>query len=249
MSVHESQLPPPRSTRNPLPPITVEAAARSFYKQAVGYGFSLSDFVSFTNTLLGIAMAPRDLEGIPSEGPASEGPRSERARYRHFPLVGEKVSIRPFGERDDRALLERWVDDEQGRFFLFSTASGQTLQVDDVLLRARKLLGMVMFEGRAVGAIAFLDHSPDQRRAELRKIIGERQLRGRGLGREASRLWVGYGLGALGLKKIYLNTLSTHIGNIKINEEIGFQVEGILRNEVLIDGTYRDVLRMGLWHE
>ena len=62
-------------------------------------------------------------------------------------------------------------------------------------------------------------------------------------------LWVGYGLGALGLKKIYLNTLSTHIGNIKINEEIGFQVEGILRNEVLVDGTYRDVLRMGLWHE
>jgi RimJ/RimL family protein N-acetyltransferase len=62
-------------------------------------------------------------------------------------------------------------------------------------------------------------------------------------------LWVGYGLGALGLKKIYLNTLSTHIGNIKISEQLGLQVEGILRNEVLIDGVYRDVLRMGLWHE
>jgi len=248
MSVHESQLPPPRSTRISLPPITVEAAARSFYKQAVGYGFSLSDFVRFTNSLLGIAMTPHDPEGIPSEGPPSEGPRSERTRYQAFPLVGFKVTIRRY-EPGDRVLLERWVDDEQGRFFLFSTASGETLQVDDVLLRAQQLLGIVMYEGRPAGAIAYLDHNRAQRRAELRKIIGERELRGRGLGREASRLWVGYGLGALKLKKIYLNTLSTQLANIKINEEIGFQVEGILRNEVLVDGTYRDVLRMGLWHE
>ncbi len=249
MSVHESQLPPPRSTRSPLPPITVEAAARTFYRQAVGYGFSLSDFVRFTNTLLGIAMAPQDPEGgVASEGSASESPRSERMRYQSFPLVGEKVSIRRY-EPDDRALLERWVDDDLGKFFLFSTASGQTLQLDDVLLRAHQLLGIVMFEGRPAGAIAYLDHNRTQRRAELRKLIGERELRGRGLGREAARLWVGYGLGALKLKKIYLNTLSTHIGNVKINEAIGFQVEGILRNEVLVDGTYRDVLRMGLWHE
>jgi RimJ/RimL family protein N-acetyltransferase len=240
----ESQVPPPRSNRS-LPQITLEAAARSFYKQAVGYGFSLSDFVRFTNILLGIAMAPRDPEAVP----ASEGPRSDRVRYQSFPLVGEKVKIRLFGEPDDRALLERWVADDDGRFFLFSTASGETLAVDDVLVRARKLLGMVMYEGQPVGAIAYLDHNKKQRRAELRKIIGERSLRRRGLGREASQLWVGYGLGALGLKKIYLNTLATQIGNIKINEEIGFQVEGILRNEVLVDGTYHDVLRMGLWHE
>jgi RimJ/RimL family protein N-acetyltransferase len=255
MSFHESPLPPPRSARDSLPPITVETAARSFYKQAVGYGFSLADFVRFANVLLGIAMAPQRQSpiGAPTAKPPgavpSEGPRSERTRYRDLPLLGDQVSIRRFGEPDDRALLERWVADEQGRFFLLSTASGQSLKVDDLLLRAQRLLGMVMFEGRPVGAVAYLDHRPDQGRAELRKIIGERHLRGRGLGREAARLWVGYGLGALGLKKIYLNTLSTHIGNIKINEEIGFQLEGILRNEVLVDGTYRDVLRMGLWHE
>ena len=244
MSVHESQPPPPHSSRTPLPPITVEAAARSFYKQAVGYGFTLSDFVRFTNTLLGIAMTPRDPEAV-----LSEGPRSERTRYRDFPLIGERVSIRRFGEPDDRALLEGWVADADGRFFLLSTASGQALHLDDLLLRAHRLVGIVMFEGRPIGCVAYLDHRLDQRRAELRKIIGERGLRGRGLGHEASRLWVGYGLGALALKKIYLNTLSTHIGNIKINEQLGFQVEGILRNEVLIDGVYRDVLRMGLWHE
>ena len=37
-----------------------------------------------------------------------------------------------------------------------------------------------------------------------------------------------------------------NIGNIKLNEELGFQVEGILRNEVYFDDQYHDILRMGM---
>ncbi len=33
---------------------------------------------------------------------------------------------------------------------------------------------------------------------------------------------------------------------LKINEELGFKVEGILRDEILFDGIPHDVLRMGL---
>ena len=34
---------------------------------------------------------------------------------------------------------------------------------------------------------------------------------------------------------------------MRLNQDLGFRVEGILRNEVLVDGTYHDVLLMGLW--
>ena len=63
---------------------------------------------------------------------------------------------------------------------------------------------------------------------------------------EATRLWIRYGVNVLKLEKIYVSTLQTQISNIKLNESIGFRVEGLLRNEVLIDGTRHDVLRMGL---
>ena len=68
-----------------------------------------------------------------------------------------------------------------------------------------------------------------------------------GLAKEATRLWIQYGLSALKLKKIYVNTLNTNIRNIRLNEELGFKVEGLLCNEVFVDGQYKDVLRMGLW--
>jgi diamine N-acetyltransferase len=97
--------------------------------------------------------------------------------------------------------------------------------------------------------VAFLDYDADQRKAELRKVVGDPAQRGKGYGKEASALWIRYGITTLGLKKIYLNTLETNIHNVHLNEELGFRVEGILRNELLIDGEYRDVLRMGLWSE
>jgi RimJ/RimL family protein N-acetyltransferase len=225
--------------------VTIEASARSFYKQGVGYGFGLSDFVRFTNVLLGIAMAPQD-DMPPSSRVAPDG---KRRQYHELPLAGRRVVVRRYGEPGDQELLQSWVHDEEGRFFLLSTASGRVRDVDDLVKGDHNLLGMVVFEGRPVGCVAYLDHDPDQHRAELRKLIGEASVRGRGLGREASKLWVGYGIGALRLRKIYLNTLVTHIRNIAINEEIGFRVEGILRNEVVVDGKHRDVLRMGLWHE
>jgi RimJ/RimL family protein N-acetyltransferase len=228
-----------------LPNVTIEAAARSFYKQAVGYGFALTDFVRFTNLILGIAMAPSE-DPPPS---SSVAPGGMKRRFHELPLQGRRVVVRRYGEPGDREALQGWVHDEEGRFFLLSAASGRVHDVDDLVKDARNLVGMVLYEGRPVGCVAYLDHDPDQHRAELRKLIGEVQVRGRGLGREASKLWVGYGIGALGLRKIYVNTLATHIRNISINEEIGFRVEGILRNEVLVDGTHRDVLRMGLWHE
>ena len=74
-------------------------------------------------------------------------------------------------------------------------------------------------------------------------------MRGEPLVKEATRLWIQYGIEVLGLKKICLNTLNTHIRNIKLYEDLGFEFEGILRNEVFFDGRYHDVLRMGMLTE
>ena len=58
-----------------------------------------------------------------------------------------------------------------------------------------------------------------------------------------------YGAVTLDLRKIYLNTFNTNIRNIKLNEELGFRVEGILRNEMFFEGEFKDILRMGFFRE
>jgi RimJ/RimL family protein N-acetyltransferase len=228
-------------SRPPHADITIEAAARGFHREAVSYGFSLCDFVSFASTLLGLAIATPH-----GRKERADGPQPPIDRHASLPVVGPNVTIRSFGDPGDRECLQRWVADAEGRFFLLSTASGRWQDVEHLVQSPANRIGMVTVARRPIGCVAYLDYRADQGRAELRKMIGERDMRGRGFAREAATQWLGYGLGALGLKKVYLTTLVTDIRNIKINENLGFRVEGILRKEVLVDGDYHDVLRMGL---
>jgi RimJ/RimL family protein N-acetyltransferase len=48
------------------------------------------------------------------------------------------------------------------------------------------------------------------------------------------------------LKKIFLYTLATNGANLRVNEQIGFRIEGVLQAEVSIDGERVDLVRMAL---
>ena len=229
-----------------LPDRTIETLARGFFREASAYGFSQADYLRFMNRLLELSVAA---EGDPT-------PRSLRldappmAALYTLPLCGDQVHIRAFDRDRDMDLLAGWMADEFGRNFLMARTRSRSLKLGDVVDDPASLVGIVTLpDGLPIGATAFLNIDVDQRMAELRKLIGEPSMRARGYAKAASRLWVGYGFRGLRLHKIYLNTLNTNLRNIQLNEDLGFRVEGILHDEVLIDGTYHDVLRMAIWED
>lgn len=125
--------------------------------------------------------------------------------------------------------------------------SGEVLNLSALLNQSQNVIGMITLpDGTPIGCLAFLNVNRDQGRAELRKLIGEREMRGRGLAKQATALWIRYAAEGLALRKICLYTLGSNIRNIQLNEDLGFEVEGILRNEVVVDGRPHDVVRMGL---
>jgi len=101
-------------------------------------------------------------------------------------------------------------------------------------------------DGTPFGIVGYLNHDREQRKAELRKLIGDPAMRGKGYGKKATKLWLSYGIHGLRLRKIYLYTFDTNLRNIRLNEELGFKLEGIYRAENIIDGIPKDVIRMGL---
>jgi len=240
------------NTDKNIPETTLEALVRSFFKESSKYGFKQVDYVRFVNMLLDFAMKPTDEE---RENEIQE--KSEKTNIKpqvsesvSLPIKGNRIQIRAYKPSKDETLFEKWLADDFGRHFLLSRTTAVTMKIDQLLRNDANIVGVVtLLDGKPIGAVAFLDFDSVQRKAELRKLIGEPDMRGKGFGKEATRLWIAYGKNALGLKKIYLNTLNTNIHNIQLNEELGFKVEGILRNEVFVDGEYRDVLRMALWKE
>jgi RimJ/RimL family protein N-acetyltransferase len=229
-----------------IPHATIDALARSIYKEASTYGFQQVDIIRLINELMDLCTDSDGSNGSPTDGGRLSA-NFISGEISDLPLSGERVLIRKFDEENDRRLLEQWLPDRYGRYFVLSCATAQSITIDALTDSPNNHLGIVtLHDGRPIGAMAYLDHSREQRRAELRKLIGDLDARGQGFAEEATRLWIGYGARALGLEKIYVSTLQTQLANIKLNEHVGFRVEGLLHNEVLIDGERHDVLRMGL---
>lgn len=229
-----------------IPHATIDALARTIYKEASTYGFQQVDIIRLINELMDLCTESGATRKIAPEDSLTHANYIEDSII-GLPLAGDRVAVRAFNGHEDRKLLERWLPDRYGRYFVLSCATAQSITIDGLTKSPSNHVGIVTLrDGRPIGAMAYLDYSKEQKRAELRKLIGELDARGQGLAEEATRLWIRYGVNVLGLNKIYVSTLQTQISNIKLNESIGFRVEGLLRNEVLIDGSRHDVLRMGL---
>lgn len=232
-----------------IPEQTISTLARSIFREASSYGFGQVDVVRLVNELMDLCTGDPAANSVPQTRAIEDLDKLSQSTGQ-LPLIGERVKIRAYQSDTDQQLLEDWLPDKYGRYFVLSCATAQNITVAALTESENNHLGIITsMDDKPIGALAYLDHSETQRRAELRKLIGDVNSRGQGLAEEATRLWVSYGLQTLGLEKIYVSTLQTHIRNVKLNEDIGFRVEGLLRNEVLIDGARHDVLRMGIWVE
>lgn len=99
---------------------------------------------------------------------------------------------------------------------------------------------------RPVGSVYFRDISEEHHKAEYGIFIGEDDAVGKGIGSETCRLACGYGFREENWHKIILRALSDNKAAIRSYEKAGFVQEAYLRDEVCIDGIYRDVILMGL---
>lgn len=237
-----------------IPDLTLETLSRTFYTEATKYGFTHVDYVRYVNRLLDMAM--KGSSGTTEAGYADAGSDGDSGQpgtddgVVELPLRGEGVVVRQFDSEEDLPLFDRWLTEQSGRYFLLSRTTTERQDIREIIASDSSHLGIITLpDSTPIGSVAFLDHDLVHRKAELRKMIGDPDYRRKGFATQASALWIKYGIQALGLKKIYVNTLNANIGNIKLNEDLGFKLEGILRNEVFIDGAHRDVLRMSLWQD
>lgn len=237
---------------NQIPDETVRTFARTIFHESKKYGFGSVDVLRLINELMDLAADTGGGATQTGSIKPAVARAIDRQRFRvdAFPLRSERLRIRMADADEDRALIESWIADQYGQYFLLSCATAQRVEVASILRNPLNQVGIVsLADATPIGAVAFLDVDALQRRAELRKLIGVPAERGKGYAEEATALWLAYGRAQLGIEKFYVSTLQTHLRNIQLNEAIGFRIEGILRGEIRLAGKRHDVLRMGLVYE
>lgn len=95
--------------------------------------------------------------------------------------------------------------------------------------------------GKPLGSVYIRDIDRGHNKAEYGIFIGEDDARGRGIGTAAAKLMLQYCFEEEGLHRIYLRVFANNLQAIRSYEKAGFVREGILRDDVRIDGAYHDI--------
>jgi len=94
---------------------------------------------------------------------------------------------------------------------------------------------------RPLGSVYIRDIDREHNKAEYGIFIGEDDARGRGVGTAAAKLMLRYCFEEEGLHRIYLRALASNLQAVRSYEKAGFVREGLLRDDVRIDGKYCDI--------
>jgi RimJ/RimL family protein N-acetyltransferase len=104
-------------------------------------------------------------------------------------------------------------------------------------------------EKKLIGTCGLYAIERVNRKAELRIKIGNKSYWGRGYGKEAVELLLDYAFSDLNLRRLWLKVLPTNDRALRLYKEVGFKEEGILREDLYIQGGYCDLIVMGLLRE
>ncbi len=99
-------------------------------------------------------------------------------------------------------------------------------------------------DDKPLGSVYVRDIDKQHHKAEYGIFIGEPLARGRGVGTAAAKLMLAYCFEELKLHRVYLRALSDNAAAIRSYEKAGFVREGYLKDDVCIDGNYRDIVWM-----
>lgn len=165
-------------------------------------------------------------------------------------LQGEMIVLRPIRADDADAVWDA-VSDPEGRRLTGTTHEFRREEIDAwcaaVAAQDGRIDLAVTIHGsdEYLGEIVLNDIDEDVRSASLRLAMRP-AYRGRGYGTEAIELVLGLAFDGLGLHRVGLDVLSVNTRALSMYENLGFRVEGRLRDAYRDGERWCDAILMGL---
>jgi RimJ/RimL family protein N-acetyltransferase len=167
-------------------------------------------------------------------------------------LQGEKVGL-ALMRREDVSTLARWNQDLEFTANLGTPGEAHTLEMrQEAFERNARMrpdsveFAVIRLEGGDLIGFGGLFDITRALTATLFVGIGERELRGRGYGTEATRLICEYGFFLRSLHNIKVEVNGYNRRAIRLYERLGFRMAGRIRGAIMLNGSRYDQIVMDL---
>lgn len=167
-------------------------------------------------------------------------------------LQGERVVLKFLDPQADFTAYEHWVNDQETTRYMvvgnFPTSAAQLRSYIEECNASKEFLLGIFIDGgeRHVGNIKLHRIDQQNQTAETGILVGENDIRGRGIGTEALHLLVAHAFNRLNLNKITAGVIEGNEVSCRIFEKVGFKREGLLREQFYLDGAFRGCLPYGI---
>jgi RimJ/RimL family protein N-acetyltransferase len=162
--------------------------------------------------------------------------------------AAEDVELRTI-EREDLGFAQRALNDPDIRRGLAMsdpvTMDDEEAFYENAVVESDDVHLLVCADGGPAGVGGLNDLNATHGTAELGYWIAP-EYHGNGYATTAARLLVDYGFRERRLHKVYANAFAFNEASRRVLEKVGFEREGVHREQAFVDGKHVDVYRYGL---
>ena len=219
---------------------------KGFYRELVRYGVDPDEVLTVANNLLG---------HISIEPPAIASVRGTEAQL-NLSLVEDRwegegrlsvlgVDLRPL-DAYDVPQVAAWLRDPEAHASFVPQFPTELGALERYLMTPGRSYLAIMAGGNHVGIIGADNVDSANAKLEMKKLIGEHNQRGLGVGTRATFAFLYYAFMLLDAYKVYVHFHDINIRNLNLNKRLGFELEGLLLEDVQRPDGRVDLVRMCL---
>jgi len=226
----------------------LKLVSKGFYNELINYGVRKDEILRVASHLLDNLMAQEKKpgEGIPYYNHifTLDTVKDEwRERKR---LTVQHVTLQPLQPAVITKVLE-WLKNPSTRQSFVPAFPEKEIDLQKYFTHpARDYFG-IYYNEQPVGIVGGENIDPVAGKLEMKKLVGESGLQGKGIGKRATFGFLYYAFLILDLNKVYIHSRDINIRNLNLNSRFGFELEGIFFEDIKVGDQRQDIVRMALF--
>jgi RimJ/RimL family protein N-acetyltransferase len=221
--------------------------AKGFYNELINYGVTVSEVLAVAGHLLDNVMQ----KGSPTNKQAdyynqlftTRDVQDNWATAEH--LTVQQVSISPLASGHIPQVVT-WLREPAIRDSFYPRFPDSPEELARYVQVPTRFYFAIFHQHDLVGIIGAEQIDRESAKLEMRKLVGDPRMHGKGIGKLATFLFLYYAFVIQKFRKVFIYSMDVNVRNLNLNGRFGFELEGVFFENAFVQNAWRDVVRMSL---
>ena len=226
----------------------LKLVSKGFYNELINYGVRKEEILRVTSHLLDnfLAQGRQPAEGVEYYNGifTLASVKDEWAERKQ--LVVQDVTLRPLQMQIIGKIIA-WLKVPAVRESFVPAFPEDESELQKYFTDPTRDYFGVYCNDQPVGIVGGENIDPTAGKLEMKKLVGESGLQGKGIGKRATFGFLYYAFMIRNMNKIYIHSRDINMRNINLNSRFGFELEGVFLDDITVGDKRQDIVRMALF--